>query len=100
MSDPAPINPSQTASTLSRLNGRPRPGVRADQPAAAAPPRPADEAQISQRASLLSRLAEIPVVRIEAVDRARALLESGELDTPERLDRALDALIDDLGAGP
>jgi|GEM_PF-1266065 len=95
MSDAAPINPSHTSTTLNRVNGhvsrRPASGE-----APSLRSRSGDAAEISDRAALLSRLSEIPVIRIDAVDRARGLLAAGALDTPERLDQALDALLSDV----
>ncbi len=38
--------------------------------------------------SLVDRLAESPEIRPEVVERARALLEAGELDSPERFEQA------------
>ncbi|MEM9253412.1 MAG: flagellar biosynthesis anti-sigma factor FlgM [Planctomycetota bacterium] len=56
--------------------------------------RPADQAELSDHARLLSKLADLPDVRQDVVDRVKTEIELGGYDTPERLDSAVDALLD------
>ena len=89
MSDIAPI---------SRGNGIPAPiARRADAPAASgsSPTRGSDSVELSSTSQLLSRLAELPDVRQDLVDRVKAQIQSGDYDTPEKLDKALDAMINE-----
>jgi negative regulator of flagellin synthesis FlgM len=58
--------------------------------------RPSDRVELSDRARLLSKLAALPEIRQDLVDGIRALIAAGTLDTPERLDEALDAMISEL----
>lgn len=90
MSNIAPIN---------RGNGVPAPiARRADAPQASgdAPTRGTDSVELSSTSQLLSRLAELPDVRQDLVDRVKAQIAKGDYDTPEKLDKALDAMIDEV----
>lgn len=74
-----------------------RPGQRAE---GAVARRGADQVEVSGMARLLAKLRELPEVRQGLVDRVRREIESGVYDTPEKLDAALDRLIDEQrGAG-
>jgi hypothetical protein len=69
-------------------------------PARAAAPSPlADSVEISQRARLLDEIARLPEIRQDKVQAARDALRQGTLDTPERLDTALDVLLDEILGG-
>src|SRR6185436_9194345 len=68
-------------------------------PAASSPgriERPSDRVELSDRARLLSKLASLPEVRQDLVDRVKREIEDGGYDTPERMDSALNSMIDDL----
>ena len=89
MNDVGPITrtraaaPSQPARQLKRTD------------AAAAAPRSADRAEFSKAAQLLSRLAELPDVRQDLVERVRAEIAAGTYETPEKIDTAIDKLIEE-----
>lgn len=57
---------------------------------------PRDQVQISLEARLKSLLAKVPEVRQDLVDRVRAELAAGTYETEEKLDTAIDRLLDDL----
>lgn len=90
MSDIAPITrPQPTA-----VNGRaraPRPGA-----AAEANPRGGDRVEFSSQAKLLSKLKELPDVRDGLVSSVRAQIDAGQYETDERLDTAINALLEEL----
>lgn len=66
-------------------------------PASEAPAaRGADRAEFSRSAQLLSKLAELPEVRQDLIDRVRAEIENGTYDTPDKVDSLLDSLLEDL----
>lgn len=68
-------------------------------PAAQAPgriERPSDRVELSDRARLLSKLANMPAIRQDLVDRVRQEIAGGNYDTPDRVEGALNNLIDDL----
>ncbi len=65
-------------------------------PAAGRIERPSDRVELSDRARLLSKLASLPAIRQDLVDRVRGEIQSGTYDSPERVEGALNSLIDDL----
>jgi negative regulator of flagellin synthesis FlgM len=74
------------------------PGAAAKPPAKSAGNQPVDQVQISPEARLESLLAKVPEVRQDLIDRVRAEIEAGTYETDERLDTAIDRLLDDLKA--
>lgn len=54
-----------------------------------------DEAEISIVGQMLSRLSDLPV-RQELVDRVRQEIAAGTYETPEKLEAAMEGLIEDL----
>lgn len=66
-------------------------------PAAAAySTRGADQLDISPQAELLSRMRDIPEIRVDRVMELREAIESGDYETPEKLDLALERLLDEI----
>ncbi len=59
-------------------------------------PEPVDTVDLSERARLLDALRSQPDFRPEVVDRVKAEIEQGTYLTDEKLDMALDALINDF----
>jgi anti-sigma28 factor (negative regulator of flagellin synthesis) len=57
---------------------------------------PVDTVDLSERARLLDGLRQGVDVRHDLVERVKGEIEAGTYLTDERLDRALDALIEDL----
>lgn len=55
-----------------------------------------DTAEISTIAKMAAKIADLPEVRTELVERVKAELAAGIYETPEKLDIAIERLIDDL----
>ncbi len=64
--------------------------------AAAYSSRGADQLDISPQAELLSRIRDIPEIRVDRVMQLREAIQSGKYETPEKLDIALDRLLDEI----
>lgn len=62
------------------------------------PTRGGDRVELSQQAKLLSKLKQLPEIREGLVNSVKSQIESGNYDTPERFDTAINALLDDLGS--
>ncbi len=62
----------------------------------APPPRGGDTVELSTTAQVLSKLAELPAVRQDLVERVRAEIANGTYDTPDKIDALLDRLAKDL----
>lgn len=58
--------------------------------------RPSDRVELSDRARYLSKLAALPDVRAELVDRVRREIQDGSYETDEKLDIAIRNLTEDL----
>ena len=83
ISGPDPIQPNRINSAKIRSTNR----------AAQA----SDRADISDRARFLAALRETPPVRKEKVESLRALIASGQYETPERIAGAVDKLLEEIG---
>ena len=59
--------------------------------------RPADQLDISPAAEAAAQAAESEPVRQDLVARVRSEIASGTYETPEKLDAAVDRLLDELG---
>ena len=57
----------------------------------------ADQVDISQQADLISRVRELPDVRAERVAQIRAAIDAGRYETLDKLDLALDRLLEEIG---
>lgn len=55
-----------------------------------------DVVEISTAAALAAKVHEIPDVRAELVARVKAEVEAGTYETPERIEIAVDRLLDEL----
>ncbi|MBX7073739.1 MAG: flagellar biosynthesis anti-sigma factor FlgM [Pirellulales bacterium] len=66
-------------------------------PRAAAATQGADQVEISQAAQLASKLSEIPDIRHERVQSLRAAIADGSYETGDKLDGALERLLDEIG---
>ena len=60
--------------------------------------RGSDRVEVSQLAMYLSKLRALPDVRQDLIDEVRAQIAKGAYDTPEKLEAALGALLDELEA--
>ncbi len=58
--------------------------------------RPSDRVEVSDRARLLNKLANLPAVRQDLVDRVRQEISAGTYDTPDKVEGAINNLVDDL----
>lgn len=58
---------------------------------------PTDQLDISQEADLVGRVHELPDVRTERVAQIRAEIASGAYETEDKLDLALERLLDEFG---
>ncbi len=56
-----------------------------------------DELQISDAAQLLDKVNEIPEMRMERIEQIRAEIANGTYETPEKLDIAIERLLDEIG---
>ena len=56
-----------------------------------------DEVDISDAARLIDRVSEIPEIRQDRVDTIRAQIAQGVYETDEKLQIALDRLLDEIG---
>jgi hypothetical protein len=52
--------------------------------------------EISDAAHYLAKLKSMPDVRQDVVDRVKRQINNGEIDTPEKLEHALDEMISDI----
>lgn len=59
-----------------------------------------DRVEISELASFLSRLAELPDDRARRIVDVRNAIRNGAYETPEKLDIAVSRLLDDLTQNP
>jgi flagellar biosynthesis anti-sigma factor FlgM len=64
----------------------------------AAATRTGDRVELSEQARLLSKLKQLPEVREGLVNSVKSQIESGNYDTAERFDTAVNALLDDLSS--
>ncbi len=55
-----------------------------------------DRIEISELGQFMSRLSELPDVRVEKVAKVRASILRGDYETPEKLDKALEKLVASL----
>lgn len=58
---------------------------------------PSDDLQLSEAGQLASQLNEIPDVRQDLVNSIRASIQAGTYETPERLNGAVNGLLDEIG---
>ena len=65
-------------------------------PAKVSPAPVADTVEISQVARLAAKAQEIPEVRTELVQRVKAEIEAGAYDSPQKVDIAVDRLMEEL----
>ena len=65
---------------------------------AAKPATPVDEVEISSAGRILEKASQSSAVRAERVAQIKAAIEAGTYETPEKLEAALDKLLDELEA--
>ncbi len=69
-------------------------GVEANQAAQAGAPR--DQVEISPLGQMLDGISRLPEIRHERVEEIRRQIVSGSYETPEKLELALDRLLDEM----
>lgn len=57
-----------------------------------------DQLDISHEADMVSQVSDLPDIRSDRVAEIRAAIASGVYETPEKLDVAVDRLLDEIGA--
>jgi hypothetical protein len=55
-----------------------------------------DRVELSDRAQLLERLRQMPAVRADLVQKVRRSIDNDTYETPQRINRAIQALLEDL----
>ncbi len=90
MSEVSPIN-RPVAPTLD-----PQTRTARTKPQADTTTRGEDQVQLSNTAQLLSKIADLPDVRQELVDRVKASIAEGTYDTEDKADAAIDGLLEDI----
>lgn len=87
---------------MGRLAGVSEPRARGEQ-ATSQVSRGEDKVELSTEAQVLApwleKLKQIPAVRQDLVDQIRTQIASGSYDTPEKLNAALDGMIDETTSG-
>lgn len=58
---------------------------------------PRDQVEISPLAQMLDGINQLPEIRHERVEAIRSQIASGVYETPEKLELALDRMIDEMG---
>ncbi len=56
-----------------------------------------DQVEVSDMSRYLARLRQVPEIREELVQEIRGQIESGAYDTPEKIESAIDAMLQELG---
>ena len=69
----------------------------ARQPAAPRQNTGVDQLDISPEAQILSQVRDIPEIRADRVAEIRAAIDAGAYETEDKLDVALDRLLDEIG---
>lgn len=58
-----------------------------------------DRVELSDASRLLAKLLGLPEIRQDLVDQVRAQIEAGTYDTPEKMDQAIESMLDDIEEG-
>lgn len=77
--------------------GRTAPAAGNEKPAAASPAAPRDEVEISSLGRMLDDASRTPGVREQRLAQIKAAIEAGTYETPEKLQLALDRMLDQIG---
>lgn len=76
-----------------RIDGGKRVGKAPPPSSVPSTPPPADKVEISNAARFISEVNSLPPVRLGKIDEIRKLLESGEYETEERLEGAIEEFL-------
>lgn len=91
------INSAASAAAVGRAE--PREAAQERPAPAAQVQRGEDQIELSEASRLLARLRALPEIRQELVDRVRAEIESGSYETDDKLDQAIESMLDDIESG-
>jgi anti-sigma28 factor (negative regulator of flagellin synthesis) len=58
--------------------------------------RGSDKLEVSQLATILSKMSALPPVRQELIDRVKSEIQAGTYESPEKIDAALDEMVREL----
>jgi negative regulator of flagellin synthesis FlgM len=101
ISNSTQLNGAAGTGAVGRLAGVSEPRSRDVQSASAT--RSPDQVELSTEAQVLSpwltKLKQLPAVRQDLVDQVRGQIANGSYDTPEKLDQALNSMIDETQSG-
>ena len=86
------VGPIHKAAAVGRSNEMKSTG---NVPAADAQVR-SDRVEVSEFASWLQTIRQMPSTRAEKVDAVRAAIDAGSYETPEKYEQAIDGLLEDL----
>jgi negative regulator of flagellin synthesis FlgM len=78
---PRPVQPGSTPKTTGSTT---------------APAQQPDTVEISSEARIRAKLAEVPDVRSELVDRVKAEIQAGTYDTTDKLNQAIDRMLEEI----
>ena len=59
--------------------------------------RAGDRVEISEHTRLLEKLSQVPSIRTEKIQELKKLIESGRFESPERIEGAVQKLLEELG---
>lgn len=91
------VSPLSSVSATRAVGGPSVPGRDASSMIESAPTRrQPDQVEVSQVATYLNKLRQLPPVRQDLVEAARAQIANETYDTPEKFDAALDELLKDI----
>ena len=74
-----------------------QPPAKAEQASASGAVQGADKLELSEAGQIAARLAEIPDVRTDRVAEIRQAIADGTYESEEKLNAALDSLLDEIG---
>ncbi|MFI4897329.1 MAG: flagellar biosynthesis anti-sigma factor FlgM [Phycisphaerales bacterium JB059] len=95
MTGVSPID-TQPASRVGRASGISRRAGDEGSPAGPARRGGVDRVEVSDAARYLAKLRDLPAVRQDLVDRVRGEIEAGVYESPEKIEKAIDELVEDL----
>ncbi|QDU35410.1 Anti-sigma-28 factor, FlgM [Poriferisphaera corsica] len=91
MSDIAPISRTSAAAVQTRMSVPAAPTA-----VETSPHRKADSVEFSEAARYLAKIAELPDIRQDLVDRVKGEIAAGTYDSEDKVDSMLDSLAEDL----
>ncbi len=91
------INSGAGAGSVGRAE--PREAAQDRAPVAPQVRRGEDQVELSEASRLLARLKGLPEIRQDLVDQVRAQIEAGTYESDDKLDQAIEGLLDDIESG-